>query len=128
MPRFEKWLRGVSSEAPADEVARAALAERLLAVSHFLEKSIGSPDEEEAIHQLRVWSRRATAALKLFEPGLERKQRRRMKKTLRKMRRAAGAVRDCDVHLERLTQDEAQVPKRIVRALKKQRRKARQEL
>jgi len=31
MPRFEKWLRVVAAAAPADEVARSALAGRLLA-------------------------------------------------------------------------------------------------
>ena len=128
MPRFEKWLRGVSSEAPADEVARIALTERLLATSHFLDKSIRGSNEAEAIHQLRVWSRRATAAIKLFEPTLRKSQGRWTKKKLRKMRRAAGAVRDCDVHLERLTKEQDRVPKQVTAALKKQRREARQKL
>ena len=80
MPRFQKWLTGVPPDAPADGVARAALAERLLAVSHFLDKSIGDSDEAEAIHQLRVWTRRAAAAIDLFEPGLSKQRRKRMSK------------------------------------------------
>src|SRR5438034_11628632 len=128
MPRFQKWLIGVEPDAPADDVARGALAERLLAVSHFLDKSIGGSDEAEAIHQLRVWTRRASAALKLFEPALPNSQRKRVKKLLRKLRRTAGDIRDCDIHLHRLQHEAAAVPKRVIRALKAERRKARQKL
>src|SRR5262245_11530452 len=115
MPRFQKWLIAVEPTAPTDEVARLALAERLLAVAHFLDKSIGDTDEAEAIHQLRVWTRRAASALELFDAALPDSRRKRMKKTLRKMRRRAGAVRDCDIHLERLQHEETDVPARVVR-------------
>jgi CHAD domain-containing protein len=128
MPRFQKWLIGVAPEARADEVARSALTERLLAVVHFLDKSIGEADEAEAIHQLRVWTRRASAALKLFEPATPKSPRKWMKQALRKLRRTAGAVRDCDVHLQRLAADNEHAPKRVVRALKRERRQARQKL
>lgn len=128
MPRFQKWLRGVGPDMPADEVARAALGERLLAVSHYLDKCVGDADEAEAIHQLRVWTRRASAALAMFKPALPNSDRKGMKKTLRKVRRRAGAVRDCDVHAQRLQTQEAAVPDRIFAVLKKQRREARQRL
>jgi CHAD domain-containing protein len=129
MPRFQKWLIGVEPGAPTDDVARAALTERLLAVSHFLDKSIGDADEAEAIHQLRVWTRRAAAALALFEPALPASQRKQMNKTLRKIRHRGGAVRDCDVHLERLRAEDADVvPGRIIRTLQRQRRQAQQRL
>jgi len=128
MPRYEKWLSGVSSSAATDQVARIALAERLAAVGHFLDKSTRGSNEGEAIHQMRVWTRRAQAALKLFAPALPNAQLKRMKKSLRKLRRSGGAVRDCDIHLQRLQAEETDVPQRIVRALKKQRRRARQEL
>lgn len=128
MPRYEKWLSGVSNSAATDQVAKIAIAERLAAVAHFLDKSIGSSDEREAIHQLRVWTRRAATALKLFAPTLPNDQRKRMRKSLRKLRRAGGAVRDCDIHLDRIKEANLEVPDRIVRALKKQRRRARQQL
>jgi len=128
MPRYEKWLSGVSVSAATDQVAKTALAERLAAVGHFLDKSIGGSNEGEAIHQMRVWTRRAQAALKLFSPALPNAQLKRMKKLLRKLRRSGGAVRDCDIHLQRLQAEEADVPQRIVRTLKKQRRRVRQEL
>jgi CHAD domain-containing protein len=128
MPRYEKSLAGISPERRADEVARAAITERLLAVSHYLEKAIGSTDEAEAIHQLRVWTRRAETALTLFEPTVPKTPRKRMQKRLRKLRRAGGAVRDCDVYLTRLEKEAAQVPSRLIKSLRQQRRTARQEL
>jgi CHAD domain-containing protein len=128
MSRYEKWLSGVSKGAATDHVAKIALTERLEAVGHFLDRSIGGSDEGEAIHQLRVWSRRAQAALELFSPCLPRAQVQRMKKTLRKLRSAAGDVRDCEIHLDRLQDDQQEAPKRIVRMLKKERRQARQKL
>ena len=85
MPRFQKLLIGARPDEPADDVARTALTERLLAVVQFLDKSIGEADEAEAIHQLRVWSRRASAALKLFEPALPNSRRKWMKRALRKL-------------------------------------------
>lgn len=125
MPRFAKWLTGIAADAPADQVAHQALSERLAAVGHYLNKAIGGTDEVEGIHQLRVWTRRASAALLLFRPAVPNATRKRMKKTLRKLRNAAGAVRDCDVQLDRLKHGSAAVPKSILQALRKQRRSAR---
>lgn len=128
MPRFQKWLTAATPDAPADSVARIALAERLVAVRHFLDNALGGSDEPEQIHQLRVWTRRASAALKLFEPALPGSQTRRMKKLLRKLRRTAGDIRDCDIHLERLRHEKTAVPKRVIREITRERRQARQKL
>jgi len=111
MPRYEKWLHAASAAAPSDEIARAALAERLLAVAHYLKKAVGGEDETEAIHQLRVWTRRAGAGLDLFEPGVPNKAGKRMQKTLRKLRRAAGGVRDCGLQLNRVKAIDDEPPK-----------------
>lgn len=124
MPRYEKWLKSAAADTPADEVARGVLTERLLAVSFFLKKAVGSADEAEAIHQLRVWTRRAATALDLFAPGLPRRRRERMQRTLRKLRHVAGEVRDCDVQRERLEDAKQDVPARALRSLQKDRRHA----
>ena len=94
MPRFEKWLTTATAEAPADSVARAALAERLIAVRHFLDHALSGSDEAEGIHQLRVWTRRASAALKLFEPALPNLQR-----NYTRLKPSQGA----DAHAERMS-------------------------
>jgi CHAD domain-containing protein len=123
MPRYEKWLRAATAHAPSDDIARSALAERLLAVSHFLKKSVGSKDEAEAIHQLRVWTRRARAALDLFESGVPKKAGKRMQKKLHELRQAAGDVRDCDLQHDRVKAMRG-VPHKALRSLKKCQRKA----
>jgi len=128
MPRFEKWLTTASAATPADQVARAALTERLLAVSHYLDHALGGQDEAESVHQLRVWTRRATASLKLFEPALPKSGHKQIKKALRKFRRAAGKLRDCDIQLERLSRDDAPTIKRMTKTLKRERADARQKL
>jgi len=102
MPRFEKWLRVVAAAAPADEVARGALAERLLAVSHFLDKSVGGADETEAIHQLRVWTRRPPRPLSSSSRPCPARGGTNEKAAPQDAPHS-GAVRDCDIHLDRLT-------------------------
>src|SRR4029453_17422832 len=102
MPRFNKWLTRVKPEAPVDRVAKQALAARLRAVEHYLSEAVAGKGEAEAIHQLRIWTRRSAAALRLFATAVPEELRKWMKKKLRQIRRTAGEVRDCDVHLERL--------------------------
>src|SRR5262249_52495314 len=53
--------------------------------------------DPEHIHQLRVGARRANAALRIFALCLADKVHRSARKTLRKIRRAAGEARDWDV-------------------------------
>ena len=127
MPRYEKWLHAATSDAPSDEIARCALAERLLAVAHFLKKSTGGKDKAEAIHQLRVWTRRAEAALDLFAPGVPKKVGKRMRKTLHRLRRTAGKVRDCELQEDRVKAID-DVPAKARRSLKKCHRNARRRL
>lgn len=128
MPRFDKWLTGVAADTPADEAARRAIATRLRAVSHYLELATAGHHEAEAVHQLRIWTRRAAAALRFFRPAVDRRQCVWMRKTLRKLRRTAGKVRDCDVHLERLELNGKAPPKQVRSDLIRQRRRARKSL
>jgi CHAD domain-containing protein len=129
MPRFEKWLIDVSPDDPVDRVARVALTVRLDAARHFLEIAVGKGTKSKGTHRVRIWSRRAAAALRLFSAALPKSQRRGMKKVLRKIRRRAGAARDCDVHLARLKEaGEARPPKAILKALREERKSARGKL
>jgi CHAD domain-containing protein len=106
MPRLEKWLTSVSPDAPVARAARKALAVRLAAVEHFLKQagqvSGQADDDAEAVHQLRIWTRRATAALRLFDEVLPRRSAKWLKRKLRSIRHTAGEARDCDVLAERL--------------------------
>ncbi|MEQ1905587.1 MAG: CHAD domain-containing protein [Pirellulaceae bacterium] len=60
-----------------------------------------SVDNVEIIHRLRVSCRRASASLKVFRPLLRRRAA-FIQKWLRRVRRAAGPVRDIDVFLSGL--------------------------
>jgi exopolyphosphatase/guanosine-5'-triphosphate,3'-diphosphate pyrophosphatase len=65
-------------------------------------RTAARPDKdggERAVHQLRVATRRAAAALDAAEPLLGEKRARAATRVLRKVRRAAGPVRDADVLL-----------------------------
>lgn len=78
-----------------------SLGSRLRTVRKSL-KNLSSdwPPDPEAVHQLRVATRRATATLKLFQDLLAKKDFRWWRKRLRTWRRAAGEVRNSDILIE----------------------------
>jgi CHAD domain-containing protein len=59
--------------------------------------------DADAIHQSRVATRRLAAALGVLEPVLSKEHRKPLAKTLRKLRRQLGPLRDLDVMLDHLT-------------------------
>ena len=98
---MSKWLTDVSPTDRAADVAARSIAFRLDQVRLFLKRSVKRPGVSENVHQLRVWSRRADAALSLYEDLLPPKRLAWMRITLKRVRRAAGRIRDCDVYAER---------------------------
>lgn len=99
----EKWIQGTSPDDRTSEVAAGTLRSRFGAVLHYLPLAAKKAEEDlEYVHLLRVWTRRATAALCLYEDWLPRRRFRWLKKQLRKVRRSANDARDCDVLIERL--------------------------
>ncbi len=106
-----KWIPDLTPDTPLEEAARRALRLRLQVVADNLPKAIAEADKDaEHVHQLRVATRRADAALKLFRLCLPRKAYRRSRKRLRRIRRAAGAARDWDVFLMALAGRAAEAP------------------
>jgi CHAD domain-containing protein len=76
------------------------LAARFAVVRHCLPLAAEKAAESaEYVHQLRVGTRRASAALRVFRESLPRKLLKNTKRTLRQIRRAAGGARDWDVFL-----------------------------
>src|SRR5207248_2386197 len=72
-------------------------------VRHFLPLAVDKPHEDaEHVHQLRVGTRRAAAALRVFADALPHKLLKGTRRTLRRIRRAAGDARDWDVFLSAL--------------------------
>lgn len=81
----------------AKKAARQALADKFDTVRKRLSHTLESPSDAEGIHKLRVAARRATAAVDAFAPCLPRPAFKLARRTLRDLRRAAGAARDWDV-------------------------------
>jgi CHAD domain-containing protein len=95
-----KWIEGLTREMGVAEAATAVLAARLEVVRHYLPLAAEKPyDDPEYVHQLRVGTRRAAAALRVFTDCFPRKHLRALRRRLREIRRAAGDARDWDVFL-----------------------------
>jgi len=101
----EKWIAGRPDDQVSD-VAKCSLQNRLSAVAQLLPLAAKRAEKDpEYIHQLRVWTRRASAAMSLFEYLMPRRRFKWMKKQLKRVRRAANDARDCDVLIERLSKE-----------------------
>jgi CHAD domain-containing protein len=106
-----KWLKGLREDMPVVVAARLVLLARLEPVRDRLPKAVFHSEEDaEHIHQLRVSTRRAGAALRIFAECLPRKTHRKVRQILRQVRRAAGAARDWDVFLEALVLRQRKAP------------------
>src|SRR5437016_5278776 len=100
-----KWISGLTAEMPVAEAARRVFEVRLEPIDRALAQVRERPDgDPEDVHQLRVGTRRAVAALNIFEACLPGKVYRKGRRRLRRLRRAAGAARDWDVFLATLAQ------------------------
>jgi CHAD domain-containing protein len=106
MSQSWKWIEGIAPEGGVTAAARLSIEARLRAVLHWLPLAAEQASEDvEHVHRLRVATRRATAALKLYRDWLPREPHRWIKKRLRKIRQAAGEARDLDVLTERLRRE-----------------------
>lgn len=99
----EKWIAGLRGDMTVTAAAKRALDVRLRAVSERLPAAVFQADADvEHVHQLRVSTRRAAAALRIFTDALPVRVHEKARKALRSLRRSAGAARDWDVFLEML--------------------------
>src|SRR5262245_44384184 len=99
-----KWIRELNAAMPLGDAARRVLGIRLATVHRALPLAIEQARRDvEHVHQLRVATRRARAALDIFTDCLPDTAYRAAKKELRKIRRAAGAARDWAVILAAVT-------------------------
>jgi hypothetical protein len=82
-----------------------ALHDRLGAVQQYPPLAAEKAEEDvEHVHQLRVRTRGATAALRLYEQVIPSRRLRWLKKQLRRIRPAADYARDSDALIQRLKQ------------------------
>jgi CHAD domain-containing protein len=92
-----KWIDGLRADMAADEAARRVLTARLHVVGEYLPRALQQTEDSENVHHLRVGTRRADAALRIFEGCLPARDFKKARKRLRALRRAAGEARDWDV-------------------------------
>ncbi len=83
---------------PAGEALHIVLEQRIGTVRRYARRVAERPgDDPEDVHQLRVATRRLSAAIAVFKPLIERDAARRLNRAARRLRCAAGATRDLDV-------------------------------
>jgi CHAD domain-containing protein len=100
----DRFIRGAAAIDRPSDVARATLAIRLAAVQIALPLAAQRADEDvEYVHDLRVWSRRAVAALDLYAEFLPPRRLAQLKRQLKNLRNAANEARDCDVLIQNLS-------------------------
>jgi CHAD domain-containing protein len=100
MSKSALGIESIDRETPVADAARALLAERLGKFAKHVGKAQAEPGEERRVHKLRTSARRAEATLKAFGDVLPAKTRRKARKRIKEIRRAAGVARDADVHAE----------------------------
>jgi CHAD domain-containing protein len=112
-----KWIAGLSPKMPVVEAARRVFEVRFEVVLDYLPLAAEAAHRDiENVHHLRVATRRATAALRIFEPCLTAKTSKALRKSLRRLRRAAGDARDWDVFMQGLQESPALARKSAVGA------------
>ena len=113
---------------PITLAARHILDERFRQVRKTLSLAADHADEDvENVHRLRVATRRAIAAMRVFEDVLPKKRANLICNELRRLRRAAGNARDLDVikqNLEADTQTPQKTKKTAFRRAAQQRKEA----
>jgi CHAD domain-containing protein len=100
-----KWISELTAGTPLVDAARRVLMVRLEVVCHYLSLAVHEADKDvEYVHQLRVGTRRAGAALTIFKSCLPDNVHNKARKRLKELRRLAGDARDWDVFLIALSE------------------------
>ncbi len=106
MADYSKWVDASPDESVV-EVAARSLQSRLEPVQDYLALAAEhAEDDIEYVHQMRVWSRRAVAAVDTYRNLLPKGRRKWMDRQLRRIRRSANDARDDDVFAERLAAEQ----------------------
>ncbi len=97
---------------PTDSLAEAGRKVLSFHFARMLQHEPGTRQGEdiEALHDMRVATRRMRAALDIFRPGFKKKIVSRLNKRLKATGRALGRVRDLDVFIEHLQQYRQTLP------------------
>lgn len=115
-----RWVEVV--QPPSDDHALAEMGRRLMRyhVQKLLtrERDARADKDIEAVHEMRVATRRLRALLPVMEFVAPPEQARYFRKGLRRIARSLAGVRDCDVFLQQVQHYQAALPKDEQKALK----------
>ncbi len=93
-----KWVAGVSRKQSVQETAQRILSSRLSTVLYWVPLAAHRSSEDvEYVHQLRVATRRAVEAVRMFSDLLPDSTNSELRAALREIRSAAGEARNLDV-------------------------------
>ena len=96
--RDSKWVEGVAADRSVGEAAHCILAARLRAAWHWLPLAAEKCDEDvEYVHQLRIATRRAAQAVRVFSRLLPEATATDLRAQLRRVREAADEARNWDI-------------------------------
>lgn len=101
----ERWIESIGPDMDARLAAARVIGSRFADVAGVLAKALPGASKrpsERVVHALRVTTRRADAALHAFEAWTSDRRAGKAGRILRRLRRAAGRVRDADVHMAML--------------------------
>jgi CHAD domain-containing protein len=107
---------GVTTDDPLSEAGRKVLRMHLLRML-AAEPGARAGEDIEAVHKMRVATRRMRAAWRVFDGAYRPRLQRRYVDELRDVASALGAVRDVDVQLERLAGHRAHLEPATAEAL-----------
>lgn len=125
MPKPARIPAFARAPEPALQVAHQVIKQRVrAAVQYWQQVAQRDQPRVEDIHQLRVWSRRAIAAVQLFAPFLAPEAATEVTRILNKARKRAGRARDCDVLLKTLDKSARALLRDSLAALREQREAA----
>ncbi len=102
----------LTRHSPAGQVVLAYLRDQVAAILHY--DPLVRRDEPDAVHQMRVATRRARSALQAFGTIIDRETTRPLCAELKWLAAALGQARDTEVLQARLTADLAAVPPALV--------------
>jgi CHAD domain-containing protein len=105
-------LRRLTSRSPAGDVVLAYMRRQARAITHY--DPLVRRDEPDAVHQMRVATRRARSALQAFGEIVERARTRALCDELKWLATALGQARDAEVLLARFTDELARTPHDLV--------------
>lgn len=121
-PVFGTWVDKLTANDTAIGAAKCSLQSRLNAVNHFLPLASKQPDNINFVHKLRVFTRRSTAAIGVFEEFVPKRESKWLRKVLKDIRKAASNARDLDVLERRYSKKKSY--EKLLKRIRKRRAKA----